>query len=151
VQRSGNFSEAQLKQIQFYLSDDIILQRYLSGSETTITGGEVKIVGGRQIEEIVIPAGTPGVVTGVAGTILMVSFDAEGNNLRFGPNQGAGGRYTVMAYDWEGVYGYVMYGNTQYKLSSYHTSNYAHLLLDMERYEEVTKSRTEVSGRTLSP
>nr|HQU39836.1 hypothetical protein [Chitinophagales bacterium] len=60
------------------------------------------------------------------------------------------GRYTVMAYDKNGIYGYVMYGTTEFKLASYN-NHYAHLLLDMERYDEITKERREVSGRTLSP
>lgn len=150
VQRSANIGEEQVKQIQFYLSDDIVMQRQLSATETTITEGELKIVGGREVQEIVIPAGTPGVVTGLSGNILHVSFDANGEYLRFGPNPGAGGRYTVMAYDKNGVYGYVMYGTQEFKLASYN-NHYAHLLLDMERYDEVTKERKEVSGRTLSP
>ena len=43
-----------------------------------------------------------------------------------------------------------MYGTTEFKLASYN-NHYAHLLLDMERYDEITKERREVSGRTLSP
>ena len=149
VQRNGNFTEEQVRQIQFYISDDIILQRDLSAASTTISGGTVKMVNGREVEEVVIPAGTPGVVVGSAGSILHVSFDASGQFLRFGPNPGAGGKYTVMAYDWQGSVGYVMYGDQQFRLVPY--GQYAHLLLDMERYDQVTKSTKEVSGRTLSP
>jgi len=149
VQRSAQLNEEKLKQIQFYISDEIVLQRNLSGSETTISGGTVKMVNGREVEEIIIPSGTPGIVIGSSGNLLHVSFDESGNFLRFGPNQGVGGRYTVMAYDWQGSTGYVMYGDKQFRLVSY--AKYAHLLLDMERYDAVTTSTTEVSGRTLYP
>jgi hypothetical protein len=149
LQHSSGFTEAELQQIQFYVSDDIVLQRYLSGTEKSIEGGVVKMVNGREVEEIMIPAGTPGVVTGTSGNILHVSFDNSGHFLRFGLNPGAGGKYTVMAYDWQGSAGYVQYGDLQYRLVPY--GRYAHLLLDMERYDSSTTKTTEVSGRTLSP
>lgn len=149
VQKNSNLGETQLKQIQFYLSDDIVLQRNLSGSETTISGGELKVVNGKQVEEVRITSGTPGVVIGMEGNMLLVSFDTDGSFLRFGPNAGVGGRYTVMAADWEGNVGSVMYGTEKFWVVG--QSNYAHLLLNMERINSVTIESKEASGRTLSP
>jgi hypothetical protein len=149
VQQNASLGEAQLKQIQFYTSDDIVLQRNLGGSETTISGGELKIVNGKQVEEVRIAAGTPGVVVGMEGNMLFVSFDADGSFLRFGPNPGIGGRYTVMATDWDGSVGAVMYGAEKFWVVG--QSKYAHLLLDMERIDSVTIQSKEASGRTLNP
>lgn len=149
VQKSANLGETELKQIQFYLSDDIVLQRNLGSSETTISGGELKVVNGKQVEEVRIAAGTPGVVIGMEGNMLLVSFDTDGSFLRFGPNAGIGGRYTVMATDWDGSVGSVMYGAEKFWVVG--QSKYAHLLLDMERVNSVTIERKEASGRTLYP
>ena len=43
-----------LKKIQFYLSNDIVLHRELSGGKSDIVSGEIKMVRGKQIEEVII-------------------------------------------------------------------------------------------------
>ena len=149
VHRQANLGPDVLQQIQFYVSDDIVLHRQLRGTETSVSGGVLRTVNGREVEEVRIPSGTPGLVVGMEGTVLLVSFDSDGSYLRFGPNQGAGGKYTLMAADWDGRNGKVAYGGSDYQAVG--TSHYAHLLLDMERMERVTIATKEASGRTLSP
>ena len=50
----NNWSEEELKRIQFYTSDDIILFRELSRGESEIISGEIKIRNGRKINEVII-------------------------------------------------------------------------------------------------
>ena len=54
----NNWSDDELKRIQFYTSDDIILFRELSRGESEIVSGEIKIRNGRKIDEVVIKKGT---------------------------------------------------------------------------------------------
>ncbi|MBC8048131.1 MAG: hypothetical protein H7Y00_15135 [Fimbriimonadaceae bacterium] len=150
IQKETNLSVDQLKQIQFYLSHTIVLYRNVSNAETEILNGELKVVNGQQIEEIVIESGTPGVVTGKDDDgNLLVSFDSDGSVLRFGVNKGYSGRYTLMAKDWDGRTGDVDYGNKQYKTSQ--QSNYSYLMISMKQINDTQIASREATGRSLSP
>jgi hypothetical protein len=73
-----------LKKLQYYVSSDITLQRDFRREEGEISQSHklVKKEGGL-LEEVVIPAGTPGVATEVGETSLAVSFE-PGSSLIFG-------------------------------------------------------------------
>jgi hypothetical protein len=79
-----SLDERDLKQIQYFLSDAILLQRELGVDELVVAEGhELKIVRDRRVEEITIPQGTPGVAVGIAPWALEISFE-EGSSLTFG-------------------------------------------------------------------
>jgi hypothetical protein len=150
VQNDANLTEEQLKQIQFYLSHTIVLYRNINDAQTEITNGELKIENGQQVEEIIIEAGTPGVVSrrDEKGNLL-VSFDNDNNVLRFGINHNNNGRYTLMAKDWMGHTGIVEYGNKEYKTSP--QSSYAYLMLNMKQVNNITVDSREATGKSLWP
>lgn len=147
VQNEANLNAEQLRQVQFYLSDDIVLFRNLSNSETQIAGGEIKIVDGQKVEQIVIPSGTPGIVTSSDGDVLLVSFDEDGSVLRFGPNKDYGGRYTLMAKQWNGRTGIVDYAGKEFKTTP--ESIYAYLMINLKKIDNSTVETKNVSGRTI--
>ncbi|MFN0274566.1 MAG: hypothetical protein ACKVPJ_02380 [Chitinophagales bacterium] len=150
VQNDAQLTIEELKQIQFYLSHTIVLYRDAGSAEKEIEDGELKVKKGQQIEEIVIEAGTPGVVVARDDKgNLLVSFDSEGNVLRFGVNHNSNGKYTLMAKDWAGHTGIVMYGNQEYKTSP--QSSYAYLMLNMKQVNNTTIESREAAGRTLGP
>ena len=60
--QENDWSEPELKRIQFYLSDNIVLRRQVSGGSSEIIRGEIKIVDGQKVEEIFFRKGTPGVL-----------------------------------------------------------------------------------------
>ena len=62
LQEQNRWTEDELKHIQFYLSNDIVLRRNLSRGESVIEGGKIRIKEGQRIEEVVIKEGTPGVL-----------------------------------------------------------------------------------------
>ncbi len=99
-----NWTESELKRVQFYLSKDIVMYRQLKGSKFEVVSGEVKIIDGRKVEEIVIRKGTPGVlVFRPKDNRFAISFE-EGKDSRyliFGPNPKAGGRFVLLASDWD--------------------------------------------------
>ena len=57
-----DWSVDDLKQVQFYLSDDIVLNRKVSQGETAISGGKIKVLDGQKVEQVVFKAGTPGLL-----------------------------------------------------------------------------------------
>ena len=83
------WKETDLKKVQFYLSDDIVLRRRSESGKAEIQGGEIKIIDGNKYEMIRFKAGTPGVLLFMPKENRMaVSFENGGDDkfLMFGPN-----------------------------------------------------------------
>ena len=73
-----------LKQIQFYNSEEIVLVRSASEADVQVEDGKVKTTSGKQVQEIVIPAMTPGICEVYDERSLRISFDdGDGNALPF--------------------------------------------------------------------
>ncbi len=73
-----------LQNLQFYNSHEITLRRELARGDRQVTGAHtLRVIAGKQIEEVVIGRHTPGVVVGVSEGVLRVSFE-EGTFLEFG-------------------------------------------------------------------
>ncbi len=73
-----------LVQVQFYNSTEIVLARQLKKEEVSVAEGKVRIENGNHIEEIIIPANTPGICELHNEKTLKVSFDVgEGKSIPF--------------------------------------------------------------------
>src|SRR5690349_17425950 len=105
------WSAEDIRQIQFYVSRDIVLSRALSENGTQITEGKILIKDGRKVEQVVIKSGTPGVL------VLMpkedrfaISFEeSDDAYLMFGPNPKYYDRYALLAQDWDRNNGKIHY------------------------------------------
>lgn len=145
------WTEDELERIQFYLSDDIVLQRRYSGGTSEIIAGEITVVEGREVEQIVIPRGTPGVfLFSPKRNRFAVSFEDSGADrfLMFGPNPKMSGRYTLLASDWERRYGIVTYGGRKYRVES-GSGAYTTLMVDLKKVRKVSKKSRTVRGRRV--
>ncbi len=148
TQTKTNFNEDQLKKVQFYLEGTITLYRELGTSETEITSGEIQIVNGKKVEQIVIATGTPGVVVKAESKdVFLISFDTDGSYLRFGANSDYSGRYTMMAKSWEGRTGIIEYAGKEYKSTS--ESIYAYLSVNMKKIDNTSVESKTAGGRTI--
>ncbi|NND06916.1 MAG: hypothetical protein HKN87_11100 [Saprospiraceae bacterium] len=149
LQDSYNWSEDELKKIQFYLSQEIVLQRNLSKGESVIEGGKIQVREGRRIEEIRIPEGTPGVLMFMPKpNRLAISFErGKDRFLIFGPHPKRDGTYVLLGSDWDRRSGEVTYRGKKYRTSS--QSAYAALLVDLERVSKVSLARHTAKGRTV--
>lgn len=151
--QENGWTDSDLKKIQFYVSEDIVLRRQASKGVSKIDHGEIKIVDGKRVEEIVIKKGTPGVfLFQPKGSRFAISFESrkyEDPYLVFGPSKRRGGRYTLRARDWNGNNGN---GKITYDNKTYYTpskSAYSVLLVDLKRIKDTkVKSRT-AKGRTI--
>src|SRR5450432_3256887 len=91
-----------LKQVQFYVDQKLILNRNLGDQKAVVTSGVVRLENGKYINEVIVPAFTPGVCDTLVSDRLMINFEKGNNDLAFG--QGSGSTFSE----------YVLYG-TQWK------------------------------------
>lgn len=138
-----------LKQVQFYVSKDVTLTRDMGESETEVSGGRIKMVNGRRVEEVVIPAGTPGVLMELPETgQLAISFEANSTDyLLFGSNAQQGGAYSLMAKDWTHRIGKVLYGGRIYRTTP--ESAGALLLVDVRKLNKLDVHSRTATGRRV--
>ena len=147
----NNWSEQDLKQIQFYLSKSITLYRSDEGGTSQIKDGKIEVKSNRKVDKIEIEAGTPGALVfmpeqGKYG----VSFDNSGAFLMFGPGKRTNGRYTLKAKKWRENRrgGIITYDNQEYFTDS--ESAYASLMVDLRKARKSSVSSTKASGRKIN-
>ncbi|MEL7160516.1 MAG: hypothetical protein AAFN92_07145 [Bacteroidota bacterium] len=143
------WQEDELKRIQFYLSEDLILTRELRDGNTEIRNGQVKIIDGREVEQMVFKRNTPGVFVFSPKTKRMaVSFEkSDEDYLIFGPNPKAGNRYTLLASDWSRRSGTVTYAGRKWRVNS--RDAYASLMIPLKRLRDQDVRGRVAGGRKL--
>ena len=144
-----NWGEDDLRRIQFYLSEDVVLQRELRSGNSQIRNGTVRVINGRDIEQVVFRRNTPGVFTFSPKTQrIAISFEDDSDNyLVFGPNPKNGDRYTILASDWERDSGTITYAGREWKVSS--ADAYASLLIPLKRLRQEDRTGRIVGGRKI--
>jgi hypothetical protein len=150
IQKKSKWTEGEMKRIQFYISEDIVLYRDYSNGSAEIESGKIKMVEGRKIEEVVIKRGTPGAfLFSPAKDHLAISFDPNdsGKFLVFGPSDDVNGRYVLLAKEWKRNHGNITYGDQVYQTSS--RSAFAFLMADVSRRQKTTVSVNSPSGRRV--
>ena len=144
------WTESELKKIQFYLSEDVLLTRQMTSGESHITGGKIRIENGRRIEEIRIPAYTPGVLLFMPREKrFAVSFESQDNDLylMFGPNPKMRNRYALLAKEWEGDQGKVHYNGNLYDVDT--RSAFASLMVDLKKTWTTEYNSRRAEGRRV--
>lgn len=144
------WSEEDLKRVQFYTSSEIILTRLLTAGETMISGGKIIVKNGERYEKVVIPTGTPGVMIMMpAEDRMAISFETKNNEsfLMFGPNPEYNNRFALLAQDWEKDQGQVHYGDKLYTVDAAYA--YACLMVDMRKESERQYTTKSVMGRSV--
>lgn len=149
MKKRYNWTEDQIRRIQFYVSDDIVLHRQLSNSSTEIVQGKIKTIQGRKVDEIIIRAGTPGVLTELPReNKMMVSFEmGDDHSLSFGVNPNVGDKYVLLASEWNNGIGKLHYTGMEYYTDP--DSRYAHLLVDMRKIDKMQVRQRVAGGRKV--
>lgn len=142
-------TEADLKRVQFYLSEDIVLQRKRGTSNSRIDDGQIQLKDGSEIERIVFKKGTPGVfLFSPKKDRFAISFEEKGDNfLIFGPNKRNGGEFNLRGKEWDKRYGQVSYKGKVYTTTS--SSAFAGLLVDFTSERDRKYKSRSVGGRTI--
>jgi len=148
--QENRWTDSELERIQFYVSEDIVLQRQLRGENSRITDGKIRVVDGSKIEEIVIEKGTPGImIESPDRNKFAISFDSsdESKFLMFGANPKANGRFVLLAKDWNRRWGKVTYGDQVYETSS--ASAYAALMVDIKKAKKISVRSERARGNRV--
>ncbi len=144
------WSEEELKKIQFYVSQNIVLKRQLTEGSSEIVSGKIKIEDGREIEEIVIPKGTPGaLVLNPKSDRLGISFEEGRDNryLMFGHSPKNNDRYVLLASEWKRSGGEVTYDGKTYRVDS--DDAFAALLVDLRKFSKTSHKQRVAKGRKI--
>ncbi len=150
IHDDNRWSDSELKKIQFYLSNDIILWRDISRGESVISNGKIKMVDGREVEEVIIKKRTKGAfLFSPTKNHYAIGFDASDDKkyLVFGPSEKVSGRYVLLAKDWDRRFGKVSYGDKVYQTSN--ESAFAYLMVDLDKRNSTKVSSNRASGRTV--
>lgn len=146
---SYQWSEEDLRRIQFYVSRDIVLYKRASRDGSTIEKGQIKIKEDERVQEIVIKRGTPGVfVQSPKDDRFAISFeDGRKNFLMFGPTSKTNGRFVLLAKDWDRKSGQISYGGEIYETSN--ESAYAALMVDIKKAGKTKYQSKKAEGQRV--
>ncbi len=136
-----------LKDVQYYNSHKIILQRNLSYEETKVASGKVSVENGEFIELIHLKRNTPGVCESFTSGSLDVSFEAgENRKLRFIQNEEK--KYQISAIEWKNKFGKVSYDTLYYYIKP--GGEKALLKIRKDNIFKYDKQERVVKGRTVT-
>ncbi|NNF02010.1 MAG: hypothetical protein HKN22_04950 [Bacteroidia bacterium] len=151
VRQTYKLNEEELKSIQFYVSEDIILRKGDKESPAKLMDeGTLKIKKSKTMKEIVIKAGTPCVVDQVvSGEKVTVKFeDGVNKYLVFANISNSRGFYSLQAQTWtQSGIGRINYGDQYYWVNK--NGKNAILLFKMKKLEEHRKDQKVVSGKKV--
>ncbi len=150
MKKNHNWTTDQVKKIQFYVSHDIVLHRELVGGSTEIVQGKITVIDGKKVDEILIRAGTPGVLTDMPKEDKMiVSFEVgDDHSLSFGVNPSVGDKYVLLASEWRNGLGKVHYAGGEYYTDP--DSKYSVLLVDLRKIDKMDIKQHVAKGRKVN-
>lgn len=144
--------DVNLKDIQFYNSDKITLEREEERPEEySVRSGTVKVEEGRTIEEVIIKKKTPGVCVEAHPYHLNISFEPGSDKvLKFGRKAGnhLTNSFKLYAKEWKGEQGKIQYGDTIYQTDKKAASS--HLLVKKSQIYELIREKRVAEGRKIS-
>lgn len=138
------WSEADLKRIQFYLSEDIVLRRKFTDGESRIQDGKIKTIQGEKVEEIIFQRGTPCVfLFSPKSNRFAISFESADppKYLMFGPNPKYSNRYMLLGKEWDRHSGTITYNGVNWYTTT--ASAVSCLLVDLQK-ANITEHQTQV-------
>jgi hypothetical protein len=132
-----------LKQVQFYVDQKLILSRNLGDQKVEVHSGVVKLENGKFINEVIVPAFTPGICESTENDKLMA----------FGPGSGyTFNEYVLYGTEWRNGTASVTFDSNKFRARCATCQDVASATLvvrksEMDKIER--KSRT-LKGRTVS-
>jgi len=147
--KQQRWSDTELKRIQFYLSDDIVLRRDAGTTKSRLDEGQIQIIDGRRVEQVVFRKGTPGVfVFSPSKDKFAISFEDNSDKyLMFGPSDKWSGRYVLLAKEWKKNRGKISYDGKVWNTSS--ESAYTALQVDLKKASNTQYKSKSVKGRKI--
>jgi len=145
-----DLGSGELKNLQYYVSGDITLQRDFRREEGEISKSHKLVTKeGGLVEQVVIPIGTPGIATEVGDTFIAVSFE-PGASLMFGSprtDRDPERKYKLSAKRWTDDYGEIIYDGKTFQ--AVEGSGRAYLEVGVGFLDAVEKKKKVLPGMTL--
>jgi archaellum component FlaF (FlaF/FlaG flagellin family) len=148
MQEKYGLTKTDLTEIQFYISEDVVLTQEKSGVDKALQNGKFVAVSNKKTEQVIIPINTPCIVvdTNAKGNLKVVFGNDDDTYLTFGSEHDTR-KFVLLAEEWVGTKGTVTYGANKYYTSK--LSHHAHLLVDDRKIRKEYKLiKTEI-GRKL--
>jgi hypothetical protein len=142
-----------LKQVQFYVDQKVILSRNLGDQKVEVHSGVVKLENGKFINEVIVPAFTPGVCEATENDKLMVSFEKDNNNLAFGPGSGyTFNDYVLYGTEWRNGTAAVTFDSNKFRARCGSCQDVASVTLVIRKSEldKIERKTRTLKGRTVS-
>jgi hypothetical protein len=138
-----------VRRVQFYIDQKLILTRALDSAKAEVASGTVRFINGKLINEIVIPAYTPGIIESADLNGVRVSFES-GNSFLFVPAEGED-KYVVAGNNWDNGTVEVPYDKGVYKASCGASNSVAdvRLVVKLTDVNKSDKKTRTLQGRKL--
>lgn len=145
-----------VKLVQFYIDQQLVLTRYLSNDQVSVKNGIIKFNNGKYVNEVVIPQYTPVVCESVEGDGLRVNAESNANTtLKFlNSKQYSPVNYIFNPDKWnkDGSIETIYDGN-KYMVScptcSTNQANEAKLVVKQSAADNIDKQSKIIKGRTI--
>ncbi|HEY5405606.1 MAG TPA: hypothetical protein VIJ92_00900 [Ginsengibacter sp.] len=147
-----NSSNLDIKKVQFFIDQRLILRRTLGSQKSDIKGGQIIFENGSYIHEVIIPKYTPGICDGFEGDRISISFELQNNDIKFGPHGNNQESFTLSARNWNNGTGEITYDNATYTVKCAACPNVAvtTLLVKKSEAHKLQKTQRIVRGRKVS-
>lgn len=148
LRQKYNWSETEIKRIQFYTSDAITLQRRITDGSTEIVSGKIKTIKGEKVDEVIIASGTPGILVSDANGKFSISFEKDDSYaLSFGNNPHMNNRYSLTFSSLQNKVGKIIYNGKEYYTSP--ESVDAILMVDLRKIDKTELNQRVAKGRKV--
>jgi len=146
-----NSNNLDIKKVQFFIDQRLILRRTLGSQKSNIKGGQILFENGLYVHEVIIPKYTPGVCDGFDGDRISISFEVQNNDIKFGPHGNNQESFTLSARNWNNGTGEITYDNATYTVKCAACPNVAltTLLVKKSEAHKLEKTQRIVQGRRV--
>ncbi len=145
-----SWDDKDLKRIQFYLSENIVLRRKFNEGESNIQDGIIKTIQGEKIEEIIFRKGTPCIyLFSPKSNRFAISFEFSDppKYLMFGPNPKYGNRYMLLGKEWDRNSGTITYNGLNWYTTT--ESAISCLMVDLQKSNVSERNAQVVRGQRV--
>lgn len=137
--------EDQLKQVKFYVSRAVILEKITDRVSARTENGKVIVKDDKNVERVVISTNTPGKVVKKEEDKLFVSFEDDPNRfLVFGSGE-EDDRYLLLAKGWKDGKGKVNYGGHDFQTTQ--GSGKIYLMMEVKTEQNLKSNTRYAKGR----
>lgn len=139
-----------IKKIQFYIDQKLTLRRVMGSEKGKVQSGVILFDNGQYVNEMEIPAYTPGVCENVNGDNIKISFDAPGKNIEFGALYN-NNNFIVIGSNWHNGLVDISYDGQTYQVQC-NCTNVAEARLMVRKNQTITKDNNArvIAGRKVN-